>query len=65
MNVFADDENMIISSMLSTKVELEVFVAERLFCLLERETRPLAEILLFVAQGYKKNAEDFEELLIR
>lgn len=42
MNVFAEDENMIISSMLSAKVELEVFVAERLFCLLERETRPLA-----------------------
>lgn len=34
MNVFAEDENMIISSMLSAKVELEVFVAERLFCLL-------------------------------
>ncbi len=39
---------MIISSMISTKVELDVFVGEKLFFLLEKETGPLAEILKFV-----------------
>lgn len=56
LNVFTEDENMIISSMISTKVELDVFVGEKLFLLLEKETGPLAEVLRFVLEGYKKNA---------
>lgn len=56
---------MLISSLLATRVELEVFVGEKLGGLLGKETRPLAEILMFVVDGYRRNTGDFEELLIR
>jgi hypothetical protein len=44
---------------------MEMFVAGKLYQLLERETKPIAEIVRFVVEGYSRNVGDYEELLIR
>lgn len=40
-------------------------MAGKLYQLLERETKPIAEIVRFVVEGYSRNVGDYEELLIR